>query len=263
MIRRALVSVSDKTGILEFCQDLASLGIEIVSTGGTADLLARHDVPVRNVSDLTGFPECLDGRVKTLHPKIHGGILAIRANEAHQKTIAELDLPLIDLVCINLYPFKATIQKPGVSLETCIENIDIGGPTMLRAAAKNHEDVTVIVDPADYAPVLDQIRKAGDTDHKTRFDLARKVFEHTAAYDALIADYLRKVSGSNEWPDQLTLTFDKVHDLRYGENPHQKAVFYKNPVPSAGTLAKAEQLHGKELSYNNIADADAALILLK
>ena len=263
MIKRALVSVSDKTGILEFCRELAAAGIEIVSTGGTADLLAKNQVPVRNVSDLTGFPECLDGRVKTLHPLIHGGILAIRGNPEHQKTVQALGLPLIDLVVINLYPFKATIQKPGVPLEDCIENIDIGGPTMLRSAAKNHADVTVLVDPRDYAKVLAQIHASGDTDHATRFALARKVFEHTAAYDALIAEYLRKVSGDEAWPEQLTLTFDKAADLRYGENPHQKAVFYHKPIPPAGTLALAEQLAGKELSYNNIADADAALQLLK
>ncbi len=263
MIKRALVSVSDKTGILEFCRELAAAGIEIVSTGGTADLLAKNGVPVRNVSDLTGFPECLDGRVKTLHPLVHGGILAMRGNPEHQKTVKELGLPLIDLVCINLYPFKATIQKPGVELEECIENIDIGGPTMLRSAAKNHADVTVLVDPRDYARVLEQIHASGDTDRATRFALARKVFEHTAAYDALIAEYLRKVSGDEAWPEQLTLTFDKVSDLRYGENPHQKATFYRKPVPAHGTLALAEQLHGKELSYNNIADADAAVQLLK
>lgn len=263
MIKRALVSVSDKTGIVEFCQALANLGIEIVSTGGTADLLAKNQIAVRNVSDLTGFPECLDGRVKTLHPKVHGGILAIRNNPEHQKTVAELELPLIDLVCINLYPFKATIQKPGVSLETCIENIDIGGPTMLRSAAKNYADVTVLVDPADYAAVLQQIGRAGDTDHATRARLSRKVFEHTAAYDALIADYLRRQSGEAEWPDKLTLTFEKASELRYGENPHQKATFYKTPIPGSGTLSQAVQLHGKELSYNNIADTDAALMLLK
>ncbi len=263
MIRRALVSVSDKTGIVDFCKALEKAGIEIVSTGGTADLLAANQIPVRNVSDLTGFPECLDGRVKTLHPLVHGGILAIRDNPEHQKTVQELELPLIDLVCINLYPFKATIQKPHVSLETCIENIDIGGPTMLRSAAKNYGDVTVLVDPDDYAPVLEQIARDGDTDRATRARLSRKVFEHTAAYDALIADYLRRQSGTEEWPAKLTLTFEKDSDLRYGENPHQRAVFYKNPIPAAGTLARATKLHGKELSYNNFADTDAALQLLK
>ncbi len=263
MIKRALVSVSDKTGILDFCRELAAAGIEIVSTGGTAKLLEQNEIPVRNVTDLTGFPECLDGRVKTLHPFIHGGILAKRDDPGHQATVEELGLPLIDLVVINLYPFKATIQKPEVSFAECIENIDIGGPAMLRSAAKNHADVTVLIDPNDYDDVLEQIQTCGETDLETRFCLARKVFEHTAAYDAIIADYLRSESGEDIWPDQLTLTFEKESELRYGENPHQRAVHYNKAIPATGTMAQAMQFSGKELSYNNIADTDAALQLLK
>ncbi|NLC85209.1 MAG: bifunctional phosphoribosylaminoimidazolecarboxamide formyltransferase/IMP cyclohydrolase [Ruminococcaceae bacterium] len=263
MIKRALVSVSDKTGILDFCRELAAAGIEIVSTGGTAELLQQNEVPVRNVTDLTGFPECLDGRVKTLHPFVHGGILAKRDDPSHQETVESLGLPLIDLVVINLYPFKATIQKPDVSFAECIENIDIGGPAMLRSAAKNHADVTVLIDPKDYDDVLEQIQTCGETDIETRFRLARKVFEHTAAYDAIIADYLRNVAGDDVWPDQLTLTYEKDTELRYGENPHQKAVRYNKALPAKGTMAQAMQLSGKELSYNNIADTDAAIQLLK
>ncbi len=263
MIKRALISVSDKTGLLELARTLTDLGIEIVSTGGTASLLSKAGLDVINVSDVTGFPECLDGRVKTLHPKIHGGILAIRANPEHQAIIKELAITPIDLVIINLYPFRQTIIKPGVSQEECIENIDIGGPSMLRAAAKNHHDVTVLVDPADYPSVIDEIKAGGDTTLATRFRLAKKVFEHTAAYDALIAGYFQRQSPGEDMPEQLTLTFDKISKLRYGENPHQAAVFYRDALPAAGSLAQAEQLGGKELSYNNIADTDAAIALLK
>lgn len=263
MIKRALISVSDKSGLLELAQSLQDLGIEILSTGGTASLLEGAGLPVINVSDVTGFPECLDGRVKTLHPKIHGGILNIRDNPEHQAKIKELGITPIDLVIINLYPFKKTVLKPGVSQEECIENIDIGGPSMLRAAAKNHHDVTVLVDPADYAGVLEEIRQNGDTTLTTRFRLARKVFEHTAAYDALIASYFLQQSPEQDLPDQLTLTYDRVSSMRYGENPHQKAVFYREALPVRGSLPLAEQLGGKELSYNNIADTDAALNLLR
>ena len=263
MIKRAIISVSDKTGLAELAGELDQLGIEILSTGGTAAFLASAGIPVVSVADVTGFPECLDGRVKTLHPRIHGGILAIRDNVRHMQKLAELDIQTIDLVIINLYPFKQTILKPGVSLETCIENIDIGGPSMLRAAAKNHHDVTVLTDPADYAEVLQQIREEGDTCLATRFRLARKVFEHTAAYDALIADYFLKQTPQAELPDKLTLTFDRISSMRYGENPHQKASFYQDALPKAGSLTSAAQLSGKELSYNNIADTDAAIALLK
>ena len=263
MMKRALISVSDKAGLLELATELHQLGIELVSTGGTASTLVRAGIPVTNVSDVTGFPECLDGRVKTLHPKIHGGILAIRDNPEHMRTIADLAITPIDLVIINLYPFKQTIQKPGVTQEECIENIDIGGPSMLRAAAKNHHDVTVLVDPADYAQVLAEIKSGGNTTLATRFALAKKVFEHTAAYDALIAQYFLGQQAGAELPPQLTLTYERVSGLRYGENPHQQASFYRESLPKAGSLTEAEQLGGKELSYNNIADTDAAIALLK
>jgi phosphoribosylaminoimidazolecarboxamide formyltransferase/IMP cyclohydrolase len=263
MIKRALISVSDKTGLIELAQALHAQGIELISTGGTANALVRANIPVINVSELTGYPECLDGRVKTLHPKIHGGILAIRANPEHMETLKKLAIKPIDLVIINLYPFKETILKPGVSPEECIENIDIGGPSMLRAAAKNHHDVTVLVDPADYQGVLAEIKASGDTTLATRFRLARKVFEHSAAYDALIAQYFRTQSPEKDLPEQLTLTYDRVSGLRYGENPHQSASFYRDALPQVSSLTEAEQLGGKELSYNNIADTDAAIALLK
>ena len=265
MIKRALLSVSDKAGLVDLAKALHEMGIELISTGGTSAALAAAGLPVKAVTDLTGFPECLDGRVKTLHPKIHGGILAIRDNADHMKRIEELGIDTIDLVIINLYPFKQTVQKPGVSREECIENIDIGGPSMLRAAAKNHGDVTVLTDPADYERVLDEIRTNGDTLPETRFYLARKVFEQTAAYDALIANYFLRQSPPEmaQLPDQLTLTYDKVSSMRYGENPHQRATFYREALPVSGSLPQAEQLSGKELSYNNIADTDAAIALLK
>lgn len=265
MMKRALLSVSDKTGLIELATRLNQLGIELLSTGGTATALVRAGIPVTNVSDVTGFPECLDGRVKTLHPKIHGGILAIRDNSEHMETIARLGIEPIDLVIINLYPFKQTVMKPGATPEECIENIDIGGPSMLRAAAKNHHDVTVLVDPADYAKVLGEIESTGNTTLETRFGLARKVFEHTAAYDALIANYFQGAEGKalSDLPEQLTLTYERVSSLRYGENPHQGAAFYREALPKAGSLTEAEQLGGKELSYNNIADTDAAIALLK
>jgi phosphoribosylaminoimidazolecarboxamide formyltransferase / IMP cyclohydrolase len=263
MIKRALISVSDKAGLVDLGRSLNGLGIDIVSTGGTASALELAGIPVISVSDVTGFPECLDGRVKTLHPRIHGGILAIRGNPEHMAFLREHGISPIDLVIINLYPFRKTMLKPGVSREECIENIDIGGPSMLRAAAKNYQDVTVLTDPQDYQAVLKEISESGDTSLATRFRLAGKVFEHTAAYDALIAGYLRNEREEGGWPDPLTLTFDLKYTLRYGENPHQKAVFYQDPVPLAGSLSQAEQLGGKELSYNNIADTDAAISLLK
>lgn len=263
MAKRALISVSDKKGVADFARELVDLGYEILSTGGTATLLAAEKIPCTEVAEVTGFPECLDGRVKTLHPFIHGGILAIRSDPKHMQRINELGIEPIDLVVVNLYPFKETIAKPQVEREECIENIDIGGPSMLRAAAKNHRDVTVITDPSDYAPVLQQLRGAGQTSYSLRFLLAKKVFEHTAAYDALIADYFLSQSEDKTLPDSLTMTFDKVSTLRYGENPHQSAVFYKNPLPVKGSLPEAIQESGKELSYNNIADTDAALCCLK
>jgi phosphoribosylaminoimidazolecarboxamide formyltransferase/IMP cyclohydrolase len=261
-IKRALISVSDKTGIVEFASALARAGVEIISTGGTKSLLEKSGVPVIGISEVTGFPEILDGRVKTLHPAVHSGLLAIRDSEAHQQQMKELGLDYIDLVVVNLYPFAATIRKPDVSYEEAIENIDIGGPTMLRSAAKNHAFVTVVVDAADYGEVLEQIQANGDTTLETRKRLAAKVFRHTAAYDALISDYLTRLNGEL-FPETYTVTYEKVQELRYGENPHQKAAFYRKPLAGEGNITTAEQLHGKELSYNNINDANAALQIVK
>ncbi|MBR6739737.1 MAG: bifunctional phosphoribosylaminoimidazolecarboxamide formyltransferase/IMP cyclohydrolase [Clostridia bacterium] len=260
-MRRAIISVSDKTGIVEFSKEIAALGFEILSTGGTAKTLTEAGIAVTNVSDVTGFPECLDGRVKTLHPMIHAGILAMRSNQEHMDTLKTLGVEPIDLVVINLYPFKATVKKPEVTLEDAIENIDIGGPTMLRAAAKNWQDVAVVVDPADYATVIDGFKK-GEVAREDKFKLALKVFEHTAAYDSLISSWLRKQIGGG-MPEKLSLTFEKVQSLRYGENPHQSAAFYAEPLNTEGTLAAAKQLHGKELSFNNINDTNGAIDLLK
>jgi phosphoribosylaminoimidazolecarboxamide formyltransferase/IMP cyclohydrolase len=261
-IRRALVSVSDKTGIVEFCRELAQLGVEIISTGGTQALLKQENVPVIGISEVTKFPEILDGRVKTLHPAVHSGLLAIRDSAAHRAAMEELGLDYIDLVVVNLYPFKETIAKPGVTYEEAIENIDIGGPTMLRSAAKNHAFVTVVVDAGDYAQVLAEVKNGGDTTLETRKRLAAKVFRHTAAYDALISAYFAEQL-NEPLPEKLTVTYEKVQDLRYGENPHQQAAFYAKPLASAGGIASAEQLHGKELSYNNINDANAAIGIVK
>jgi len=263
VIKRALISVSDKTGIVELAKELSSMGIEIISTGGTQKILSDSGINVINISDITGFPECLDGRVKTLHPKVHGGLLAMRSNPEHMKQIKELGIEPIDMVIINLYPFKQTILKEHVELEEAIENIDIGGPTMLRAAAKNYQDVVVIVDPSDYSTVLEELKSTKDVSVKTKFKLASKVFEHTSHYDTLIAKYLREKVGEEEFPQTLSLTFEKVQEMRYGENPHQKAVFYKEVGANVGCLSSAKQLHGKELSFNNINDANGALDLLK
>ncbi len=263
MIKRALISVSDKTGIVEFAAALAEKGVEIISTGGTEKALSAAGIKVINISDITGFPECLDGRVKTLHPKVHAGILAMRSNEEHMKQIKELGVETIDMVVINLYPFKQTILKGHVELEEAIENIDIGGPTMIRAAAKNYQDVTVIVDPADYEKVLTEMDETGDVSVKTKFRLAYKVFEHTSHYDTLIAKYLRDTLGDIDFPETLSLTYEKVQDMRYGENPHQKAVFYKEVGANRGVLPSAVQFHGKELSYNNINDTNGAIELIK
>lgn len=262
MVKRALISVSDKSGIVELAQALNNLGVEIISTGGTAKLIAENNIPVTKVSDLTGYPECLDGRVKTLHPVIHGGLLARRDLPDHMTQIDALGIRTIDLVVINLYPFKATISKPDTVLEDAIENIDIGGPTMLRSAAKNYKDVLVCVDPSDYERVVKTIESKQE-DPALNYELALKVFEHTAAYDALISQYLREQSNLEKYPDKMTLTFEKVQDLRYGENPHQTSAFYQEPLKTQGTLVNAKQLHGKELSFNNINDANGALELLK
>lgn len=263
MAKRALLSVSDKTGIVAFAGELVKLGFEIVSTGGTKKAIAEAGIPVTGVSDITGFPECLDGRVKTLHPKIHAGILAMRSNPQHMQQLEELGVDTIDIVAINLYPFKQTIMKDGVTLEEAIENIDIGGPTMIRAAAKNYQDVAVVVDPKDYDTVLQELKANGEVSKETKFTLAYKVFEHTASYDTLISDYLRKQIGKEQFPQTLSLTFEKAQEMRYGENPHQNAVFYREITKYDGALPNARQLHGKELSYNNINDANGAIELLK
>ena len=260
-ISRALLSVSNKSGLAEFAKGLAKLGVEIISTGGTAKLLREKGLKVRDISELTGFPEMLDGRVKTLHPKIHAGILARRDSAAHMNAIARTGIEPIDLVVVNLYPFQATVADPDCRLEDAVENIDIGGPTMLRAAAKNHGGVAVLVDPADYAPVLEQIRATGAVSEATRLALAKKVFAHTAAYDGAIANYLFSLDADGkrrEYPDVLNLQFRKLQEMRYGENPHQSAAFYRDEKPAAGGLVDYRQLQGKELSYNNVADADAA-----
>ncbi|KGW75731.1 phosphoribosylaminoimidazolecarboxamide formyltransferase/IMP cyclohydrolase [Burkholderia pseudomallei MSHR2990] len=265
MIKQALISVSDKTGIVDFAKALSALGVKLLSTGGTAKLLADAGLPVTEVADYTGFPEMLDGRVKTLHPKVHGGILARRDLPEHMQALEAHGIPTIDLLVVNLYPFVQTIAKDDCTLADAIENIDIGGPTMLRSAAKNHRDVTVVVDPADYAVVLDEMKANGNTlGYKTNFRLATKVFAHTVQYDGAITNYLTSLGddlqhGSRSaYPATLNLAFDKVQDLRYGENPHQSAAFYRDVATPAGALANYRQLQGKELSYNNIADSDAA-----
>ncbi len=261
-MKRALISVFDKTGIVEFAKSLDSMGWEIISTGGTSKKLKEEGIHVQDISDLTKFPECFDGRVKTLHPNVEGGILAIRDNEKHKKQMTELGIEPIDIVVCNLYPFKQTILKEGVSHEEIIENIDIGGPTMIRAAAKNYKFVTVITDPEDYDLVIAELRQEGDTSAATKEMLAAKVFIHTAHYDALIANYFSERLNI-KYPKTLTLTYEKKQDLRYGENPHQTAAFYASVKGTEGTLTGAVQLHGKELSYNNIGDTDGALETLK
>jgi len=263
LMKRALISVSDKTGIVEFAKKINDLGIEIISTGGTYKTLVGAGIPVINISDVTGFPECLDGRVKTLHPKIHAGILAVRNNSKHMEQIQELGVELIDIVVVNLYPFKQTILKDGVKLEEAIENIDIGGPAMIRAAAKNYQDVSVIVDPEDYDKVIDEIKNNGKVSVKTNFYLAAKVFNHTSHYDTLIANFLSNRAGIEKYPQTLSMTFEKLQDMRYGENPHQNAAFYKEIGNNCGMLTGIKQLHGKELSFNNINDTHGALELLK
>ncbi|HSU77708.1 MAG TPA: bifunctional phosphoribosylaminoimidazolecarboxamide formyltransferase/IMP cyclohydrolase, partial [Burkholderiales bacterium] len=256
-VRRALVSVSDKAGVVEFARGLAACGYSILSTGGTAALLAREGIAVTEVSAYTGLPEMLDGRVKTLHPRIHAGLLARRDDPKHVAALAQAGFEPIELLVVNLYPFQATVAREDCTLEEAVENIDIGGPTMLRAAAKNYGSVAAIVDPADYPRVLDELRSKGAVSAETRLALARKAFAHTAAYDGAVANYLTAPDGA-EYPEVLTLQFHKLQDLRYGENPHQSAAFYREARPVAGALANYRQVQGKELSYNNIADADAA-----
>jgi phosphoribosylaminoimidazolecarboxamide formyltransferase/IMP cyclohydrolase len=261
IVKRALVSVSDKSGIVEFCKQINELGIEILSTGGTAKLLADNNINVIEVSDYTGFPEMMDGRVKTLHPKIHGGLLGRRGTDS--EVMQEHGIDEIDLVVVNLYPFEQTVSKSDCTFEDAIENIDIGGPAMLRSSAKNHASVTVIVDTVDYNLVLTELKEnEKNVSNETRFRLAQKVFAHTANYDANVSNYLGAMNEEKEpvnYPLSYSTQFKKKQELRYGENPHQTAAFYVEPNPPAGTLASAKQIQGKELSYNNISDTDAAL----
>jgi phosphoribosylaminoimidazolecarboxamide formyltransferase / IMP cyclohydrolase len=265
-VTQALISVSDKHGAVDFARELATLGVKLLSTGGTAKLLRDAGLAVTDVSDYTGFPEMLDGRVKTLHPKVHGGILGIRGNAEHAATMAKHDIPIIDLVVVNLYPFQQAITKKDCTLADAIENIDIGGPTMVRAAAKNHGNeqggCAVVTEPADYAGIIDELKaNDGVISYATRFALAKKAFVHTARYDSTIANWLTSLDADNKpttFPERLQLAFDKVDTMRYGENPHQQAAFYKEPQPVVGSIASYQQLQGKELSYNNIGDADAA-----
>ena len=260
-IQRALISVSDKAGVLEFAQSLRDHGVEILSTGGTAKLLRDAGLAVTEVADYTGFPEMLDGRVKTLHPKVHAGILGRRDVPEHVAQMKTHDFPPIDLVVVNLYPFRETVARPNVALAEAIENIDIGGPAMVRSAAKNYASVAVVTDPADYATIAKELSEQGGLSGATRFRLACKAFSHTAEYDGAISNYLTALDGEgkpNDFPARLNVQFDQVQTLRYGENPHQQAAFYRDLKPAPGTLANYQQLQGKELSYNNIADADAA-----
>jgi phosphoribosylaminoimidazolecarboxamide formyltransferase/IMP cyclohydrolase len=265
-ITRALISLSDKTGIVDFARELAGFGVEILSTGGTAKLLRDAGLTVKDVSDFTGFPEMLDGRVKTLHPKVHGGLLGMRDNPEHVATMKAHGIENIDMVVVNLYPFEATVAKEGCTLEDAIENIDIGGPTMLRSAAKNNRDVTVITDPADYATVMEEMKQSGGAvSRETNFRLAVKVYQHTSAYDGIISNWLGgRISGEDpEYPPTLTLQFKKAQPLRYGENAHQNGAFYVEHQVKEASIATARQLQGKELSYNNIGDTDAALECVK
>ena len=257
---RALVSVSDKTGLVPFVKGLQALGWEIIATGGTQRLLEESGVKTIGISEVTGFPEICDGRVKTLHPKVHGGILARRDVPAHMETLKENGIETIEMVCVNLYPFRQTIAKEGVTMEEAIENIDIGGPSMLRSAAKNWRDVTVVCDPADYGTVLDEVRAGGNTTPETRLKLSAKAYSHTASYDMCIASYMREKAGLNK---KLYLEYDLKQPLRYGENPHQEAEFYAAGESVPYSLAFARQLQGKELSYNNIQDANAALCIVR
>ncbi len=264
-MKRALISVSNKDGLAEFAKGLSQMGLEILSTGGTAKALQAAGIKVRDVADFTGFPEMLDGRVKTLHPRVHGGLLARRDKPEHQAQMRQHGLDPIDLVVVNLYPFEATIAKPGCRFEDAIENIDIGGPAMLRSAAKNFDQVVVIVDPADYAPVLAELqRSGGELAHATRLALAQKVYAHTARYDGMIANYLQAQAGAAErFPQRLALQLEKVEDLRYGENPHQQGAFYREPGSTETGVARARVLQGKAMSFNNYLDANAALELVR
>lgn len=263
MKKRALISVSDKTGIEKIARILYEKEVEIVSTGGTANVLKNAGIPVVGISEITGYPECLDGRVKTLHPAVHGGLLAMRDKIDHMDQLKSLGISLIDYVIVNLYPFKQTIQKENVCIEEAIENIDIGGPSMLRSAAKNYKDVIVIVDPSDYEMLIESLNKNEDVSYEQRAYLASKVFEHTSHYDALICDFLKQKYSIPGLPQYLTLTYEKAETLRYGENPHQEAGFYIEAFDFAGSLANCKQLHGKQMSFNNLNDSNAAIELIK
>jgi phosphoribosylaminoimidazolecarboxamide formyltransferase/IMP cyclohydrolase len=262
-MKRAIISVSDKTGIVEFAKGLLAKGYEIISTGGTAALLGNEGISTLEAEQVTGFPECLDGRVKTLHPLIHGGILAVRENPLHMETLQELEINTIDLICVNLYPFKNTVAKENHTLDEAIENIDIGGPSLIRAGSKNYKYVTVVTDTNDYQMVLDSMDAKGSLSVDIRFGLAAKAFQHTGAYDAYISQYLAKAAGLEKFPQQLTLTFEKKQTLRYGENAHQQAAYYAELYEDKACISSAEFLHGKELSYNNIGDADGAIAIVK
>jgi phosphoribosylaminoimidazolecarboxamide formyltransferase/IMP cyclohydrolase len=263
-IKRALLSVSDKTGLIDFAKVLVENGVELISTGGTAKAIREAGLPVKDISEVTGFPEMLDGRVKTLHPVVHGGLLSLRENKEHMQTIAKHNIKPIDLVCVNLYPFEATIAKPNVELHEAIENIDIGGPSMIRSASKNYQSVTVVVNPARYADIIKDMKEnQGATTFKLRQELAIEAFGNTSRYDGMIHEYLHKQLSEKTWPDIITLSGTKLQEMRYGENPHQPAAFYKDRTTKLPVIANGKQLQGKELSYNNIMDADAALMLVK
>jgi phosphoribosylaminoimidazolecarboxamide formyltransferase/IMP cyclohydrolase len=267
-VKRALVSVSDKTGILDFCKELNRLGVEIISTGGTAKLLKENNIAVKDISEYTGFPEMLDGRVKTLHPKVHGGLLALRGNLEHMAKLKEHGIGLIDMVVVNLYPFEKTIQKPGVSIDEVIENIDIGGPSMLRSAAKNAQSVAVVCNPAYYPRIIEELKSNnGGISDKLMRQLGVEVFGLTSHYDSIIYNYLKKYfsgqpASETAFADEIVLSFNKIQDLRYGENPHQKGAFYRQKNASCG-LINMKQLQGKELSFNNILDLNSAVELVK
>ena len=263
-IKRALISVSDKSGLIEFAKELAAHGVELISTGGTAKAIKDAGIPVKDISEVTGFPEMLDGRVKTLHPVVHGGLLSLRDNKEHMDTIAKHKIQPIDLVCVNLYPFEATISKPNVELHDAIENIDIGGPSMIRSASKNYRSVTVVTSAARYADVMKEMKENdGATTFKLRQELAIEAFGNTARYDGMIHEYLHKRLSDKKWPDVFTLSGVKLQEMRYGENPHQPAAFYKDRANNLPTIVNGKQLQGKELSYNNIMDADAAVVIIK
>jgi len=265
-IRRAIISVSDKSGVVSFAKGLAQMGVEILSTGGTAKTLREQGVSVTDISDYTGFPEMLDGRVKTLHPKVHGGLLGQRSRAEHVAKMKEHGILPIDLVAVNLYPFEATVAKEGCILEEAIENIDIGGPTMLRSAAKNYPDVTVVVDPNDYDSILSELKEKGEISIEMNFRLAKKVFQHTARYDGAISNYLGQIEKGKktyEFPETFTFQVKKAQELRYGENPHQKAAFYREYLLTEPSVSNALQIQGKELSFNNILDIDSAYETVK